>query len=154
MFSSIAATFFRLHSVKKSMGDWRKDCLISIVVDDKNKIMKNRFKKVSLTNKILLLEILFIVVVSIFLFCGGYEQVVHEQMTTAQCDYLKGSTATDKIIGLTLVLAFISLLACLIRLDVKNEMCSEQIAEMKATIADMREEISKRQNIKAMEKER
>lgn len=136
------------------MGDWRKDCLISIVVDDKNKIMKNRFKKVSLTNKILLLEILFIVVVSIFLFCGGYEQVVHEQMTTAQCDYLKGSTATDKIIGLTLVLAFISLLACLIRLDVKNEMCSEQIAEMKATIADMREEISKRQNIKAMEKER
>lgn len=136
------------------MGDWRKDCLISIVVDDKNKIMKNRFKKVSLTNKILLLEILFIVVVSIYLFCGGYEQVVHEQMTTAQCDYLKGSTATDKIIGLTLVLAFISLLACLIRLDVKNEMCSEQIAEMKATIADMREEISKRQNIKAMEKER
>lgn len=116
--------------------------------------MKNRFKKVSLTNKILLLEILFIVVVSIFLFCGGYEQVVHEQMTTAQCDYLKGSTATDKIIGLTLVLAFISLLACLIRLDVKNEMCSEQIAEMKATIADMREETSKRQNIKAMEKER
>lgn len=136
------------------MGDWRKDCLISIVVDDKNKIMKNRFKKVSLTNKILLLEILFIVVVSIYLFCGGYEQVVHEQMTTAQCDYLKESTTTDKIIGLTLVLAFISLLACLIRLDVKNEMCSEQIAEMKATIADMREEISKRQNIKAMEKER
>ncbi len=123
--------------------------------------MKNRFKKVSLTNKILLLEILFIVVVSIFLFCGGYEQVVHEQMTTAQCDYLKGSTTTDKIIGLTLVIAFISLLACLIRLDVKNEMCSEQIAEMKATIADMkatiadmREEISKRQNIKTMEKER
>lgn len=116
--------------------------------------MKNRFKKVSLTNKILLLEILFIVVVSIFLFCGGYEQVVHEQMTTAQCDYLKGSTATDKIIGLTLVIAFISLLACLIRLDVKNEMCSEQIAEMKATIADMWEEISKRQNIKDMEKER
>lgn len=116
--------------------------------------MKNRFKKVSLTNKILLLEILFIVVVSIFLFCGGYEQVVHEQMTTAQCYYLKGSTATDKIIGLTLVLAFISLLACLIRLDVKNEMCSEQIAEMKATIADMREEISKRQNLKDMEKER
>ena len=116
--------------------------------------MKNRFKKVSLTNKILLLEILFIVVVSIFLFCGGYEQVVHKQMTTAQCDYLKGSTATDKIIGLTLVIAFISLLACLIRLDVKNEMCSEQIAELKATIADMREEISKRQNIKAMEKER
>ena len=104
--------------------------------------------------KILLLEILFIVVVSIYLFCGGYEQVVHEQMTTAQCDYLKGSTATDKIIGLTLVLAFISLLACLIRLDVKNEMCSEQIAEMKATIADMRKEISKRQDIKAMEKER
>ena len=68
--------------------------------------------------------------------------------------YLKGSTATDKIIGLTLVIAFISLLACLIRLDVKNEMCSEQIAEMKATIADMRKEISKRQNIKAMEKER
>ena len=31
---------------------------------------------------------------------------------------------------------------------------SEQIAEMKATIADMREEISKRQNIKTMEKER
>ena len=116
--------------------------------------MKNRFKKVSLTNKILLLEILFIVVVSIYLFCGGYEQVVHEQMTTAQCYYLKDSTATDKIIGLTLVLAFISLLACLIRLDVKNEMCSEQIAEMKATIADMREEISKRQNIKTMEKER
>ena len=130
--------------------------------------MKNRLKKVSLTNKILLLEILFIVVVSIYLFCGGYEQVVHEQMATAQCDYLKGSTATDKIIGLTLVFAFISLLACLIRLDVKNEMCSEQIAEMKATIADikasiaemrasiaeMREEISKRQNIKAMEKER
>lgn len=116
--------------------------------------MKNRLKKVSLTNKILLLEILFIVVVSIFLFCGGYEQVVHEQMTTAQCDYLKGSTATDKIIGLTLVIAFISLLACLIRLDVKNEMCSEQIAEMKATIADMWEEISKRQNIKDMEKER
>ena len=130
--------------------------------------MKNRFKRVSLSNKILLLEILFIVVVSIYLFCGGYEQVVHEQMTTAQCDYLKGSTATDKIIGLTLVLAFISLLACLIRLDVKNEMCSEQIAEMKASIAEMRasiaemrasiaemrEEISKRQNIKAMEKER
>ena len=116
--------------------------------------MKNRLKKVSLTNKILLLEILFIVVVSIYLFCGGYEQVVHEQMTTAQCDYLKGSTATDKIIGLTLVIAFISLLACLIRLDVKNEMCSEQIAEMKATIADMRKEISKRQDIKNMEKER
>lgn len=112
--------------------------------------MKNRFKKVSLTNKILLLEILFIVVVSIFLFCGGYEQVVNEQMTTAQCYYLKGSTATDKIIGLTLVIAFISLLACLIRLDVKNEMCSEQIAEMKATIADMRKEISKRQNIKGI----
>lgn len=118
--------------------------------------MKNRLKKVSLTNKILLLEILFIVVVSIYLFCGGYEQ-----MPTAQCDYLKGSTATDKIIGITLVLAFISLLACLIRLDVKNEMCSEQIADMKATIADMkatiadmREKISKRQNIKAMEKER
>ena len=116
--------------------------------------MKNRFKRVSLSNKILLLEILFIVVVSIYLFCGGYEMVVHEQMATAQCDYLKGSTATDKIVGLTLVLAFISLLACLIRLDVKNEMGSEQIAEMKATIADMREEISKRQNIKAMEKER
>ena len=123
--------------------------------------MKNRFKKVSLTNKILFLEILFIVVVSIYLFCGGYEQVVHEQMATAQCDGLKGSTATDKIVGLTLVLAFISLLACLIRLDVKNEMGSEQIAEMKASIADMkasiaeiREEISKRQNIKAMEKER
>ena len=116
--------------------------------------MKNRLKKVSLTNKILLLEILFIVVVSIYLFCGGYEQVVHEQMTTAQCDYLKGSTATDKIIGLTLVIAFISLLACLISLDVKNEMCSEQIAKLKATIADMRKEISKRQDIKAMEKER
>lgn len=80
--------------------------------------------------------------------------VVHEQMATAQCDGLKESTATDKIIGLTLVLAFISLLACLIRLDVKNEMCSEQIAEMKASIAEIREEISKRQNIKAMEKER
>ena len=116
--------------------------------------MKNRFKKVSLTNKILLLEILFIVVVSIFLFCGGYELVVHEQMTTAQCYYLKGSTVKDKIIGLTLVIAFISLLACLIRLDVKNEMCSEQIAKLKATIADMKEETSKRQNIKAMEKER
>lgn len=116
--------------------------------------MKNRFKRVSLSNKILILEILFIVVVSIYLFCGGYEQVVHEQMATAQCDGLKGSTATDKIVGLTLVLAFISLLACLIRLDVKNEMCSEQIAEMKASIAEMREEISKRQDIKAMEKER
>ena len=116
--------------------------------------MKNRFKKVSLSNKILILEILFIVVVSIYLFCGGYEHVVHEQMPTAQCDYLKESTATDKVIGLTLVLAFISLLACLIRLDVKNEMCSEQIAEMKASIAEIREEISKRQNIKAIEKER
>ena len=104
--------------------------------------MKNRFKKVSLSNKILILEILFIVVVSIYLFCGGYEHVVHEQMPT------------DKVIGLTLVLAFISLLACLIRLDVKNEMCSEQIAEMKASIAEIREEISKRQNIKAIEKER
>ena len=116
--------------------------------------MKNRFKKFSLSNKILILEILFIVVVSIYLFCGGYEHVVHEQMPTAQCDYLKESTATDKVIGLTLVLAFISLLACLIRLDVKNEMCSEQIAEMKASIAEIREEISKRQNIKAIEKER
>ena len=116
--------------------------------------MKNRFKKISLTNKILFLEIMFIIVVSIFLFCGGYEHMGHEQMPTAQCDYLKGSTASDKIIGITLVLTFISLLVCLIRLDVKNEMCSEQIAEMKASIAEMREEISKRQDIKDMEKER